>query len=222
MSDFSIEKPVPYYEQFYHSIKKMIFDGTYKPGDRIVETQLAKQFNVSKSPVREAIRLLEKEGLLLVDEKSRVIVYEPTIKDVEDIYFCRIALESFAVKLMVQTAAAAEIEEVEKILLETKKAIEENREASTIIQLNGQFHQLIVQFTKNKRLQKQVNDLKSLTHFYRILNFQEHNRAAVILNEHYEIFTYIQKRESTAAAEAMIKHLKHDLKHLIEVLEKRA
>lgn len=221
MSDFSIEKPVPYYEQFYHSIKKMIFDGTYKPGERIVETQLARQFSVSKSPVREAIRLLEKEGLVVVDEKSKVRVYEPTVKDVEDIYFCRMALESFAIKLMVQTASAEELEEIEKTLKETERAIEEQQDASAVIEWNGRFHRLLVQFTKNSRLQKQVNDLKSLTHFYRILNFQEHNRAKIILNEHRHIFGHIQRRDGQAASEAMIKHLENDLAHLVSVLEKR-
>lgn len=221
MSDFSIEKPVPYYEQFYHSIKKMIFDGTYKPGERIVETKLAKQFNVSKSPVREAIRLLEKEGLVIVDEKSRVLVYEPTIKDVEDIYFCRMALESFAIKLMVKKAEEKEIKEIEQTLKQTEKAIQENQEAGSIIELNGQFHRMIVQFTQNSRLQKQVNDLKSLTQFYRILNFQEHNRAETILKEHWEIFKHIEQRNGSAASETMIKHLEHDLTHLIDVLKKR-
>lgn len=221
MSDFLIEKPIPYYEQFYHSIKKMIFDGTYKPGERIVETQLAKQFGVSKSPVREAIRLLEKEGLIIVDDKSRVIVYEPRIKDVEDIYFCRMALESFAVNLMVKTASDQEVEEIEKTLDETERAILQAKEPAAIIALNGQFHRLIVQFTQNKRLQKQVDDLKSLTQFYRILNFQKQNRAEIILQEHRSIFTHIKKRDEEKASQEMITHLEHDLIHLKNILKKR-
>src|SRR4051794_17322207 len=86
MNGFMIEKPVPYYEQFYHSIKAMIFEGKFKPGERIIENKLAKEFNVSKSPIREAIRMLEQEGLIVMDEKSRMIVYQPTLKDVEEIY----------------------------------------------------------------------------------------------------------------------------------------
>ncbi|WP_279401315.1 GntR family transcriptional regulator [Piscibacillus salipiscarius] len=62
----------------------MIFDGKYQPGDRINETQLAREHQVSKSPIREAIRILEKEGLLTV-ENSKVVVYEPKIKDVKEV-----------------------------------------------------------------------------------------------------------------------------------------
>lgn len=112
MNDYPIEKRPPYYEQFYHSIKKMIFEGKFKPGERINETQLAREFGVSKSPVREAIRVLEKEGLVLVDEKSKVVVYEPTMRDVEEIYFCRMALESFAVRLATEVASDEQMEQL--------------------------------------------------------------------------------------------------------------
>lgn len=218
MSDFKIEKPTPYYEQFYHSIKKMIFEGKFKPGERIIETQLAKEFNVSKSPVREAIRILETEGLVTVDEKSRVIVYEPTIKDVEEIYFCRMALESFAVGLTTTISTDAELADIESTLKQTEQAILHSEEANTIITLNEQFHHLIVQYTHNRRLQKQLNDLKSLMYFFRILNFQGEGRADQILSQHWDIFSQMKKRNAEQASKEMVEHLKLDLSHLIGVL----
>ncbi|WP_050182072.1 GntR family transcriptional regulator [Domibacillus robiginosus] len=222
MSDFTIEKQLPYYEQFYQSIKRMIFEGKFKPGERIIENQLAKEFGVSKTPVREAIRLLEKDGLVVMDEKSRIIVYEPTLKDVEEIYFCRMALESFAVGLTTQIATEANIEEIEEILLKTEQAINDSLDANSIITLNEQFHSLIIQYTQNRRLQKQLNDLKSLMYFFRILNFQGENRAEIILKQHRHIFSYIKKREEEQASSAMMEHLKLDLEHLTNVLTNSA
>lgn len=218
MSDFTIEKQVPYYEQFYQSIKRMIFEGKFKPGERIIENQLAREFGVSKTPVREAIRLLEKDGLVIMDEKSRIIVYEPTLKDVEEIYFCRMALESFAVGLTTQIATETEIEEIEKTLMKTEQAISDSLDDNDIITLNEQFHSLIIQYTQNGRLQKQIADLKSLMYFFRILNFQGDKRAEIILNQHRHIFSFIKKKEEKQASEAMIEHLKLDLEHLVEVL----
>lgn len=218
MSDFAIEKPIPYYEKLYHTIKKMIFEGKLKPGDRIIETQLAKEFNVSKSPIREAMRILEKEGLVIVDEKSRVMVYQPTMKDVEEIYFCRMALESFAVELVTRIATNDELDEIEKSLQQTEQAIRDSQANDIIITLNELFHSLIIQYTQNRRLQKQLNDLKSLMYFFRILNTQGENRAEIILKQHRGIFECIKKREPEQAAQAMISHLKLDLEHLIEVL----
>ncbi|MEB5482259.1 GntR family transcriptional regulator [Shouchella clausii] len=218
MKEFEVERPIPYYEQFYHSIKKMIFTGHFKPGDRIVETQLAKEFNVSKSPIREAIRILEKEGLVIVDEKSRVIVYKPTQKDVEEVYFCRMALESFAVSETTKIALDEDIHELEKLLIRTDQAISSKKEEDCIISLNELFHSTIIDYTKNLRLKKQINDLKSLIYYFRILNFQGDDRANTILEQHYQIFEFIQKRESEKAAKAMITHLELDLAHLIKVL----
>lgn len=218
MNQFSVEKPIPYYEQFYHTIKEMIFRGDIKPGERINETQLAKDFNVSKSPVREAIRILEKEGLVIVNEKSRVIVYEPTLKDVEEIYFCRKALESFAVALTTKVATDSEILEIEQLLKETEEAINREETTDQIILLNERFHNLIIQFTKNDRLQKQLGDLRGLVRLFRILNFQGENRAEEILSQHREVFKWIKNRDEEGASKAMIWHLEMDTEHLLEVL----
>ncbi|TWT01826.1 GntR family transcriptional regulator [Planomicrobium sp. CPCC 101079] len=220
MNGFMIEKPVPYYEQFYHSIKAMIFEGKFKPGERIVETQLAKEFNVSKSPIREAIRMLVQEGLIVTDDKSKMVIYEPTLKDVEEIYFCRKALESFAVRLMIEKATDSEIEEIEELLLETEKAIHNGQEDKAIIDLNASFHNLIIEFTKNERLKKQIKDLKTLMYFFRVMNFQGGNRAEDILKQHRDIFCHIKKRDEEKAAQAMLGHLQLDVDHLTEVLNK--
>lgn len=218
MNDFGINKHMPYYEQCYYTIKKMIYKGNFKPGERINEAQLAKNLNVSKSPVREAIRILEKEGLLVI-EKSRVIVYEPTIKDLKEIYYCRMALESFAVRQFIEVAPNSELDELSRILMETEKAINEKRDPKSIIELNSKFHSSILEFSRNKRLQKQTEDLRGLTYFYRILSFKGKNRPKEILEEHQQILYYIKKRNSEKASMQMNKHLEHDLNHLLDILD---
>ncbi|MFC3040406.1 GntR family transcriptional regulator [Virgibacillus xinjiangensis] len=215
MSD--LKKQEPYYIQFYHMLKQMIFDGKYQPGDRINETYLAKKYNVSKSPIREAIRILEKEGLLIV-ENSKMVVYEPTLKDMKDIYHCRMALESFAVRLTTKFASDAQLEEISKILNETEKTIKEEQDSNKIITLNEKFHSLILASTENERLQKQVQDLKGLINYFRILNFQGEGRAETILNQHRKIFEFIKVRDHEQAAAEMIRHLEMDVEHLISVL----
>jgi len=217
MSDLSLEKQAPYYIQFYHMIRQMIFDGKIQPGERINETQLAKEFNVSKSPIREAVRILEKEGLLVV-ENSKVVVYEPTLKDVMDIYYCRMALESFAVRLTTSIASDDDLAEIEAALRETEEAVQSKKDANTIITLNEKFHLLILTFTNNQHLQKQVSDLRGLIHFFRVLNFKGENRAQEILNQHRSIFAFMKQRDEENAAEEMIRHLKLDTEHLVTLL----
>lgn len=220
MDSYSVEKPMPYYDQLYHSIKKMIFDGVFKPGERIVESRLAKEMNVSRSPIREAIRALEKEGLVVIDEKSRIIVYKPTVKDVEDIYQCRMALEALAVKVTVQKATDVEMKRIEDSLSLTKAKIKQPNgyDKDEVIRLNEEFHDLIMTFSRNNRLQKQLNDLRSLMFLYRIINFYGEGRDWTIYNEHAEIFSFMKERNEEAASEAMVRHLTADYNHLTQVL----
>ncbi|TDF93165.1 GntR family transcriptional regulator [Paenibacillus piri] len=216
MDSYRIEKPAPFYDQLYRSIKQMIVDGIFKPGERIVESRLARDFNVSRSPIREAIRALEKDGLIQVDDKSRIIVYTPTLQDVEDIYQCRMALESMAASLTVRRASDVELQRIEETLRQTRIRIEAEGGyvKEEVIGLNTRFHSLLIEFSGNWRLERQLNDLKALLHLYRVINFQGPNREWDIYNEHLDIFNAIQNRQEQQAADAMIRHLIHDYEHL--------
>ncbi|MDQ0199166.1 GntR family transcriptional regulator [Neobacillus ginsengisoli] len=219
MNTFSIEKPVRYYDQVYNSIREMIVQGVLKPGDSIFEAKIARELNISRSPVREAVRALEKEGLLVIDEKSRITVYKPTLKDFEDIYECRIALESLAARLTTRLASGQEINEIENTVINSKQYLEieseQNRKA--LIIENGLFHDLITKYSQNRRLKKQLRDLNSLSHYYRVLNFQGENREWNVYHEHQEIITQMKRRDEEKAALMMKKHIENDLRHLREI-----
>ncbi|MFP5113927.1 GntR family transcriptional regulator [Bacillaceae bacterium C204] len=219
MDTFSIEKPLRYYNQVYNSIREMIVKGILKPGDSIFEARIARELNISRSPVREAVRALEKEGLLEIDEKSRITVYKPTMKDIEDIYQCRIVLESLAASLTTKLATKLELEEIEDTLIKSRGYLEDycEQKKDRLIEENARFHDLILKFSQNRRLEKQLSDLKSLSHYYRVLNFQGENREWNVFFEHQEIFTQIVNRDYEKACIAMQNHMKNDLIHLKEI-----
>lgn len=194
--------------------------GVYAPGDRIYEARIAREFNVSRSPVREAIRVLEKEGLLIIDDKSKIWVYKPTLKDVEDIYQCRMALESLAARLTTEHATEKELQQIEETLHESKNHLAEGtaREKDALISSNGRFHDLIMLFSQNHRLQKQLNDLRSLTHYFRVINFQGEDRAKQIIDQHEQIFIHMKRRQENKAAVSMAEHIESDLRHLTQLI----
>jgi DNA-binding GntR family transcriptional regulator len=143
MGNFSLEKAEPYYEQIYQTIKRLIFEGAYKPGERIYEAKIAKEFKVSRSPVREAVRAIEKEGLLVLNEKQQLEVYKPSLEDVKEIYLCRGGLESLAVKLATERATGEELDALEAVLDQTLKAIEASsskKEEVVICNTRFRFH----------------------------------------------------------------------------------
>jgi DNA-binding GntR family transcriptional regulator len=215
MNEYSIVKSAPYYDQLYDTIKRKIILGDYRPGEKIFEAKIAREFEISRSPVREAVRALAKEGLLVI-EKSKITVYKPNLLDVEEIYQCRMALESLAAKLTAKLASEEQLIEIEKTLIKTEKHLKEedinNYEEITL--LNSQFHELIFQYCKNKRLQKQVNQLRSLTYYYRRNNIQGDKRKLIIFQEHKEIFYHIKNGDDVNAGLAMENHITEDLKHL--------
>ncbi|MFP3392679.1 GntR family transcriptional regulator [Brevibacillus sp. SIMBA_040] len=221
MNKFALAKSIPYYDQVYHSIKQMIHEGIFQPGDRIYEAKIARDFNLSRSPIREAIRALEKEGLLVIDEKSRMTVYKPTMKDVEEIYQCRMVLESLAAKLATEHATNRELKEIEGVLVQTKKYLEgkEEPDKEVIISLNARFHDLILQLSKNNRLQKQLSELKALTHYYMLINLKGERRKWIIFAEHQEIFDCMKRRDDENAGQLMSTHIHNDLQHLKQILE---
>ncbi|MGG1658490.1 GntR family transcriptional regulator [Brevibacillus sp. NRS-1366] len=221
MNKFALAKSMPFYDQVYNSIKQMIHQGVFQPGDRIYEAKIARDFNLSRSPVREAVRALEKEGLLIIDDKSRMTVYKPTMKDVEEIYQCRMVLESLAAKLATKLATSRELKEIETILVQTKKYLEgkDEPDKEAIIRLNSRFHDLILQFSKNNRLQKQLSELRSLTHYYMLMNLKGERRKWIIFDEHQEIFNCIKRGDDEKAGQLMSNHISNDLHHLKGILE---
>ncbi|AWM15935.1 MULTISPECIES: GntR family transcriptional regulator [Bacillus] len=219
MDDFKLDKPTPYYLQFYNQLKKMIFNGTFKPGERINETQLAKSFGVSRSPIREAMRLLEKDGLLKADDRNGFSITSLTAKDVDEIYKIRIPLEQLAVELVIDEANEEELAILEKQLEETEKAIHNGTEDTEIISLNQRFHELLVDFSHNRHLKNLLEHVNDLIHFCRILNYTGDHRAETILSEHRKIFEEVKKKNKEAAKQYVMAHFNHDCEHLKRVLE---
>ncbi|ADM36640.1 GntR family transcriptional regulator [Bacillus spizizenii] len=219
MDDFKLDKPTPYYLQFYNQLKKMIFNGTFKPGERINETQLAKSFGVSRSPIREAMRLLEKDGLLKADDRNGFSITSLTAKDVDEIYKIRIPLEQLAVELVIDEADEKELAILEKQLEETEKAIHNGTEDTEIIHLNQNFHELLVDFSHNRHLKNLLEHVNDLIHFCRILNYTGDHRAETILSEHRKILEEVKKKNKEAAKQYVMAHFNHDCEHLKHVLE---
>ncbi|MEW9669437.1 GntR family transcriptional regulator [Ammoniphilus sp. 3BR4] len=218
MDEYAVEKSLPYYDQIYQSIREMIFNGVFKPGERVYEAKIAREFNVSRSPVREAVKILEKEGLLVVDDKSRISVFNPTVKDFEEIYQCRIVLESLATQLTTRLATQEQLSEIENVIVQTRKYLEkEDHNRESIIDLNAEFHELITRYSQNSRLQKQLYDLRSLSHYYRVMNFKGDKREWTLYKEHEEILNFMLARDAEKASAAMAKHITNDLLHFKKI-----
>ena len=104
--------------QVYEYLKENIIYGNIKPGDRLIEEKISEELQVSRSPIREAVRMLEKDGLLSVNKSGGVTVVEPTIEDYRNLYECRVEIESLAAYYAAERRSSEKLEEIKSYLIQ--------------------------------------------------------------------------------------------------------
>ncbi len=201
------------------SIRDAIILGKLKPGAKIVENGLAKRIRISRSPVREAFRILEKEGLVTLTPRKGVRVTEISPKDMKEIYAIRASLESLAARLAISHLKAANVRRMEDLIkrmsLETKKKNTEN-----IIKLNEKFHELIVKVGDYQRLNQLIQSLKNQIQRFRVTSVALPGRLQEALVEHQKILEAFKRRDGLLAEELMRDHIHKVGERMLRTLEK--
>lgn len=211
-----VKKSNPLYEQIYENIKDSIINGDFKPGERIVDGWIAEKLGVSRSPVREAFRKLEQDGLI-VNQDGTTIVYKPNVDDVIELFEVRAGLEGMAVFLATNSMTDEQIDELSESIVLVEKAIKENKIAE-VVRLNTFFHEFIVKGSGNKRLLEMMSKINNLILLYRNNFFAKFYGNDVFINEHYEVLEAMKTRNPELASERMREHILNDLDQLKEKL----
>lgn len=205
-----IKKTEPLHIQAYHIVREKIIKGEYQPNERLVESRLAEQLGISRGTVREAIRLLTKDELL-VNKENSIYVYNPSRQDIQDIFECRRSLESLAVKLAAQNISDEQIMELERIIKDSKEALA-NNDAKQHANLNQQFHDTIVVSSQNKQLVQLFEVINAKVLYIRNCILTEHPCSLwELINDHEQILQALQERDSVKAEGFMNKHIERSL-----------
>ena len=186
-------------------IQQQIADGVYRPGDRIVETQLAKQLNVSQSPVREAMLELSVSGLLEVRPYSGTYVQSLSVQDIGDIFDTRAFIESHAAERAAHCITDEQLQALEDILNEMDAVPDEN--PHIISELDTEFHRLLVEATNSPALKRIWTSLRLAEWTYLSVTSTQRS-SRVIVNQHRQIFHYLSKHDASAASASMLLHIK--------------
>jgi len=192
-------------EKAYTQIKGKIITAKMPPGSVINEAQLMEEFALGRTPIREAIKQLQTENLVMVTPRKGMYVADIAVTDLLQIFEVRVELESFATKLAVKRITEDEINELQKLANEYKDADPADRE--TLIKLDGGFHALLAKATHNKFLIKEIEYYYnlSLRIWYIALNYAKPEEIDV--NAHIEILNAIQARDAESAGLRMRKHI---------------
>ena len=195
--------PKPPQKDAYDLILKAIDEGTYRPGSRLVESELAERFGVSRTPIREALQRLETQGLLSRDGRS-LIVASLDHDQMAQLYIVRAELEGLAARLAAQHAAAEEIRVLQE-MVEADHALLDD--PSALSRANRRFHKQIHLASHNKYLVQQLDLVHRSMALMATTSLAAEGRSPVALEEHAAIVQAIADREGERAATALKDHL---------------
>ena len=210
MLNFDLQNHRPLREIVYEELKRQIMIGEIPPGTRMMEVELAEDMGVSRTPIREAIRKLEKEGLVSIEPRRGAYASDISIKDMVDVLEVREFLEGMAAGLAAKKINDEEIETIKKATATYKKAVE-NGHTEEIIKEDELFHKLIVDCSGNKTLIQMINQVQELALRFRYIYYEDFSRYRNMPYEHQEILDAILSGDTEAArsiADAHVLRLK--------------
>lgn len=198
----------PLRELVCENIRQAIIDGTFSPGERLMEIQLADEMGVSRTPVREAIRKLELEGFVVMIPRRGTYVADISIKDITEIYEIRTCLDTLAAGLAAERITDEELEALNRLLVEIGQHIADNN-MEKIVEADTAFHDILYQASRNERLRSIINNLREQLTGIRGRSMSYPGRLIETMEEHRTLVDSIAARDSERAQEAARVHIEN-------------
>lgn len=210
----SMDEFLPLRDVVFNTLRRAILTGELKPGERLMEIHLANKLGVSRTPIREAIRKLELEGLVIMIPRRGAEVAQITEKSLKDVLEVRRALDALCVEL-----ACDRISEEEKAQLrqacDTFERATRTKNVTAIAEADVALHDIIVQATGNQRLIQLINNLSEQMYRYRFEYIKDESRHDNLVEEHRMIYESILGNDKERAAQAAKLHIDNQEKSII-------
>lgn len=190
----------------FSSLEQAIINGEYKAGDSLSELMLSQKYGVSRTPVREALRQLELEGLVQLVPNKGATVIGVSQKDIEDIYAVRIRIEGLAARLCAENITADELQALEK-LVDLQEFYLLKGKTEPLWQLDGEFHNTIFEASRNRPLRSMLSSFHSYIGRARSNSMRSAERAARSVEEHRAILKSIAAHNGDEAERTMTSHI---------------
>ncbi len=208
---------LPLRDVVFNTLRQAILRGELKPGERLMEIQLANKLGVSRTPIREAIRKLELEGLVLMIPRKGAEVADITEKSLIDVLEVRRALEELAVQLTCDRITEEELIELRQAAENFKKTLK-SKDITEIAEADVKFHDVIYIATKNQKLIQLLNNLHEQMYRYRIEYLKDSEVYPKLIGEHEEIIGRITNREKKEASRIVCQHIDNQVNAVMDVI----
>ena len=198
---------LPLRDVVFNTLRQAILRGELKPGERLMEVQLANKLGVSRTPIREAIRKLELEGLVLMIPRKGAEVADITEKSLMDVLEVRKALEELAVQLCCDKITGKEIEELHRAADDFRRILKTSDDVTEIAEADVRFHDIIYLATGNQKLIQILNNLREQMYRYRVECIKRKESHPILIAEHEEIIRRIENKEKKESADIVCRHI---------------
>lgn len=188
---------LPLRDVVFHTLREAILKGELKPGERLMELQLASRLGVSRTPIREAIRMLELEGLAVTMPRKGAEVAKMTEKDMEDVLKIRKALDELAVGLACDNMTEEELKQLYVALKNFEESIRSG-DVKQIAQADVEFHDSIYQAADNPKLVTMLNNLREQMYRYRVEYLKNESIYPRLIEEHQGIYDGLKRKDKEA------------------------
>lgn len=197
---------LPLRDVVFNTLRQAILKGELAPGERLMEIQLAEKLGVSRTPIREAIRKLELEGLVLMIPRKGAEVARISEKSLKDVLEVRRSLEELAIELACQRMTDVDLLEMEKMQKRFCDAIESGS-AMEIAEGDEAYHDVIYNCTRNARLVQILNNLREQMYRYRLEYIKDEDKRQILRLEHEKILKALRSRHVAEARAAVREHI---------------
>ena len=208
----------PIREIAYETLKHAIITGEIPAGVRIVETEYANKLHISRTPLREALRKLERDGLVEYVIRRGVVVRAFTIEDVEEIYTIRNALEMITLPAIIKNASPRDIQSMREKLQQMDSLMAENN-IEQLSAMARSFHDQVTAISGLKRILRVIQGQDEYIHRFSALSIAKDKRRSEAHQEHYQIVEMIENRDLPGLEAVMRKHIESSKQSCLTALK---
>ena len=214
----AINDYLPLRDVVFNTLRQAILRGELEPGERLMEIQLAQKLGVSRTPIREAIRKLELEGLVIMIPRKGAEVAHITEKDMKDVLEVRSVLEEFAISLACKNATPEMIANL-KASNKLFEAAVVSKDVVEIVDADVHCHDIIYGMTDNPRLIQIINNLREQMYRYRLEYVKDGRTHSVLISEHNDIINKIAENDEESAKIVVKQHVNNQEKGIVRKMQ---
>ncbi len=205
-------------QHVFENLKQAIVRGEMTPGSRIVESRIADALGISRTPVREAMHKLEREGLLRRLPRGGFSILSLNREDIEETFGIRSALESYAARLAAIRHKADELLPLEMKINEYQRCLD-SKDLSALPEINTEFHDHLYAMSRSPKLIKMINDLKDQIYRFRKILLRVEEMAATSNEDHRQMLKAMNDRDADRVEKLVREHILRGRRVVLKELE---